>query len=110
MSFLLISDRNSFFEVIKFWIHYEFKEKLINNCEKFDILFMYTFRKIEESKIFMMSKEWISFIQTLPTYPPIVFKHIYQIAKESIHKEVAGIKICSLMLLSKCHKNSIKKE
>ena len=110
IQFILIQDRSSFFEVMKFWVHYEHNENILDSCQKFEVLFPFILTKILNSRLFMISNEWISFIQTLPVYPKLVFKHIYQVGLNSIHKDVAAIKLCSKMVLSKCYKISIKKE
>lgn len=58
----------------------------------------------------MISNKWIAFIQTLPVFPQIVFKHIYQVGLDSIHKDVAAIRLLAKMLLSKCLKITLKKD
>jgi hypothetical protein len=110
IQFILNNDRLAFFDVMKFWVHYEYNEKVTNGCYKFDILFPHILNKIVSSKLFMMPNEWIEFIETLPTYPVIIFTHIYQVGLDSIHKDVAAIKLFSNILTSKCYKAIIKKE
>lgn len=110
INFIINNDRHSFFDVMKFWVHSEFNQKCINNCQKFDILFPHILKKILSHKLFTLPKKWISFMETLPVFNQNVFRHIYQVGFESIHKEVAAIKLCSKMLLSRHHKVSIKED
>lgn len=110
INYILEKDRTSFFQVMKFWLHFEFNLKLIENCPKFDVLFPYVLEVVHNSRLFMLSQEWISFIMTLPAYPQFVFNHIFQVAVNSIHKDVAAIQVCSKIVLSGAYKNSIKME
>jgi hypothetical protein len=110
IQFILNHDRLSFFDVMKFWVHYEYNKKISTGCLKFDVLFPHILNKIVSSKLFMMPNEWIEFIETLPTYPAIIFNHIYQVGLDSIHKDVAAIKLFSNILTSKCYKAIIKKD
>lgn len=110
VQFILSHDRESFFNVTKSWVHYEYNESLLSNGKKFDVLLPYILNKITSARLFLNSGKWISFILSLPAYPPIIFKHIYQVCIESVQKDVPAIKLLQKFLMSSVFKLAIKKE
>ena len=110
IQFILVNDRESFFDVIKQWIYYEYNEYLCNNGGKFEVLLIDVLKKIISSKLYLNSNKWISFILSQPAYPKVIFNHIFDVWMESIQKDVPAIKLLQKFLMSNWFKLSIKKD
>lgn len=104
-------DRDLFFEVVKFWIHYKYNECGYIEGPQFTHLFNHILSTILSSRIlYKHSAKWVSFILSLPCHPESLFKHIYQVAITDVQKDVPAITVLHKFLFSPCFKISIKKQ
>ena len=110
LQFILMHDRESFNDVVKHWIYYEYNEYLWNNSSKYEVLLVDILKKIISAKLYLNSNKWISFILNQPSYPKVIFNHIFDVWMESIQKEVPAIKLLQKFLMSSWFKLSIKKD
>lgn len=79
LQFILLHDRESFNDVVKHWIYYEYNEYLWNNSNKYEVLLVDVLKKIISAKLYLNSNKWIAFILNQPSYPNVIFNHIFEV-------------------------------
>ena len=110
ITFISQKDRDMFFEVVKFWIHYKFNQLYDDKIEQFHEFLKYILDIIISSNMLVKhSAKWVNFIMVLPRYNDDLFQHIDSIVLVDFKKEMPAIKVLQKLLLSSFYKLSIKK-